>query len=164
MKKPDVHYREEVFPEDVLQVQRLAQSAKLFYPEEIVVAIELVRERLAKGTGSGYYFLFLEDEKNKVIGYACFGPIPATKESFDLYWIVVDRKHQGQGLGKELIKASEQMISSMGGSRIYVETSSREQYKDTQQFYLKAGYHEEACMSDFYAPGDNKIIYLKQIS
>ncbi len=164
MKKADVHYREEVFPEDVLHVQRLAQSAKIFYPQEIDVAVELVRERLAKGSQSGYYFLFSEDEKNKVIGYACFGPIPCTKKNFDLYWIVVDRKHQGQGIGKELIKASEKMISMMGGSRIYAETSSREQYTDTQQFYLKYGYHEEAILRDFYAPGDNKIIYLKELS
>ena len=98
-----------------------------------------------------------------MIGYACFGPIPGTKESYDLYWIAVENEVRGSGLGKEILGKAEQGISELGGKRIYVETSSREQYEPTQAFYSKCGYEMEAVLKDFYSPGDDKIIYVKVI-
>ena len=96
-----------------------------------------------------------------MIGYACFGPIPGTKQSYDLYWIAVENDVRGSGLGKEILGKAEQRISELGGKRIYVETSSREQYKPTQAFYSKCGYAKEAVLNDFYSPGDDKSIYVK---
>ena len=50
--------------------------------------LELVEERLAKGTASGYYFV-LVDQEDRLAGYSCYGPIPGTVSSSDLYWIAV---------------------------------------------------------------------------
>ena len=82
-------FREEVTPEDRQTIGRLVRATRFFSEEEIGIAVELVEERLAKGDASGYFFLFAE-EGNRLIGYACFGPIPGTVHSFDLYWIAVD--------------------------------------------------------------------------
>ena len=65
-----------------------------------------------------------------------------------------------RGIGKALLQMSEEIISK-GGQRIYVETSSRAQYEPTRKFYRSCGYQEEAMLSDFYAPGDDKVIYVK---
>ena len=46
-------------------------------------------ERLEKGAASGYEFVIAEDDSS-MVGYACFGEIPCTVGSYDLYWIVVD--------------------------------------------------------------------------
>ena len=138
----------------------MVKASGFFYDEEVEVAVELVEERLAKGAKSSYYFLFAE-HSGKVVGYTCFGPIPCTKSSYDLYWIVVHNDFRGSGLGTELLRRSEDMISKRGGTRIYAETSSRPQYDPTRAFYQKAGYQQEAVINDFYAPGDSKIVYLK---
>ena len=126
------------------------------------IAVELAEERLSKGLESGYHFLFLEID-DKTVGYSCFGPIPATKFSYDLYWIAVHKENQNLGLGKILLNESEIAISKLGGNRIYVETSGREQYISTRKFYIACDYKEEAVLEDFYAPGDAKYLYLKVI-
>ena len=37
------------------------------------------------------------------------------------------------------------------------------QYESTRMFYSRRGYRQEALIPDFYAPGDAKIIYLKEL-
>jgi len=158
----DVIYRDTVHPSDPEAIFRLTESCELFYPEETAVARELAEERLARGPSSGYEFLFAETD-GIVIGYTCFGPIPLTQGRFDLYWIAVQKDLQGTGIGRSLLKLTEVRIQEMKGRRIYVETSSRKPYAPTHRFYLSCGYHQEAILTDFYAHGDNKVIYMKAL-
>jgi hypothetical protein len=46
---------------------------------------------------------------------------------------------------------------------VYVETSGRRDYAPTRAFYERAGYRPEARLADFYAPGDDKWIYVKPL-
>ena len=39
--------------------------------------------------------------------------------------------------------------------------SNRHHYLPTRGFYLRCGYRQEALLKDFYAPGDDKVIYIK---
>ncbi|MBI1932700.1 MAG: GNAT family N-acetyltransferase [Ignavibacteriales bacterium] len=154
--------RENIKPEDPENIKKIVSSTGFFNDEEVDIAVELAEERLSKGLESGYHFLFLEID-DKTLGYSCFGPIPATKFSYDLYWIAVHKDNQNLGLGKILLNESEIAISKLGGNRIYVETSGREQYISTRKFYIACDYKEEAVLEDFYAPGDAKYLYLKVI-
>ncbi|GAB6185471.1 GNAT family N-acetyltransferase [Thermopirellula anaerolimosa] len=155
-------FRADVTPADVETVRRLVESTGFFHPEETVVAVELVQERLAKGPASGYEFIFAEDSRGPV-GYTCYGPIPCTRHSWDLYWIAVAPDRQGRGLGKRLMHATESAVRAAGGTRIYIDTSSREQYAPTRAFYERCGYRTVAVLEDFYAPGDGKVILEKRL-
>lgn len=156
--KPYPLFREEVRPEDRLAVGRLVRATGFFSEEENGIAVELVEERLEKGVACGYFFLFAEEEK-RLIGYACFGPIPGTVHSFDLYWIAVDPAEQGRGLGRKIMVMAEMLMAKRGGMRVYAETSSRPQYEPTRAFYRSCGFVQEAFLADFYAPGDGKVIF-----
>lgn len=162
MGNRSLRLRSEVRHSDVDVVRRITESTGFFADCEVAVAVELVEERLNKGLASGYYFLFAEEEGD-ICGYACFGPIACTQSSFDLYWIVVEPSCQGQGIGRALLDASEKAIREMSGTRVYVETSSRQQYNPTRAFYARCGYREEATLQDFYGPGDSKVIYLREM-
>jgi len=70
---------------------------------------------------------------------------------------------RGRGLGKQLTARTEEAIRAAGGHRVYIETSSREQYVPTREFYLRIGYQVEAVVEDFYAPGDGKVILVKVV-
>ncbi|MFH2044101.1 MAG: GNAT family N-acetyltransferase [Pseudomonadota bacterium] len=155
-------FRENPIEDDIEKVGAIVEQTGFFSESEIEIAKELVGERLLKGIQSGYYFLFAESKK-KFAGYTCFGPVAGTLSSFDLYWIVIDKSFQGQGIGKLLNTMTEDIIRKMGGSRIYAETSSRPQYEPTRAFYHHAGYKEAAYLEDFYAPNDGKIIFVKRI-
>jgi ribosomal protein S18 acetylase RimI-like enzyme len=155
-----VTFRYEAAPDDRRALQELVESTGFFSPVEADVAVELVDERLARSEASGYHFVFAETG-GRMLGYSCYGPIPATTASWDLYWIVVRKTDQRAGLGRTLLAESERLIQAAGGSRVYVDTSSRPQYEPTRSFYERCGYRKAAVLDDFYAPGDGKVIYLK---
>jgi len=156
----EITWREEPTPSDRKRVREIVVSSGFFSDAEIEVAVELVQERLNKGIESGYFFLFAEKDRN-VVGYSCFGPIPCTEESYDIYWIAVQEELRRSGLGARILKRVEDRIKEMGGKRIYVETSSREQYRPTRSFYSRCGYQKEATLKNFYSSGDDKVIYLR---
>lgn len=153
-------WREEARPSDIHRVRDIVVSSGFFSPGEIEVAAELVQDRLGSGIESGYHFVFAEQDR-RLVGYSCYGPIPCTVESYDIYWIAVQQELRRTGLGAKILKRVEERINEMGGRRIYVETSSREQYRPTRSFYTRCGYRKEASLEDFYSPGDHKVIYLK---
>jgi GNAT superfamily N-acetyltransferase len=163
LQREHIRYRDEVRPDDREAVRTIIVSSGFFSPAEADIAVELVDTRLAQGLHSGYYFLFAE-YNDAVIGYTCFGPIPGTLLSYDLYWIAVRPTYQGLGLGTTLLVRSEATIGQLGGGRIYIETSSRPLYAPTHAFYRARGYRQGACLEDYYAPGDAKVIYVKILS
>ncbi|MGD8562325.1 MAG: GNAT family N-acetyltransferase [Desulfarculaceae bacterium] len=163
MTQSGLTWRTEPESADVQAVERLAADSGFFNPAEVAIARELVQERLAKGNSSGYLFLFAE-EKNRILGYACYGPIAGTKASWDLFWIVVERTLRSQGIGDLVLCETEKRAAQQGADRLYVETSSREQYGPTRGFYMDRGYAVEAVLRDFYASGDDKIIFVKMLS
>jgi GNAT superfamily N-acetyltransferase len=162
MSEESIVFRTDVRPEDVAAVREITESTGFFYQEEVDIAVELVEERLAKGLRSGYHFI-LAESGGRTVGYTSYGPIACTKESYDLYWIVVSRDFRGRGLGTRLLTMAEEAIGRLGGSRIYVETSSRPLYDPTRGFYLARGYVKAAELEDFYGPGDAKVEFLKVV-
>ncbi|HOW56980.1 MAG TPA: GNAT family N-acetyltransferase [Smithellaceae bacterium] len=160
--KVEIAYRQQIKPSDASEIGKIVRSSGFFSQEEIDLAIELADDKLQHGAASSYQFLFAE-EKKTVLGYTCYGLIPATAGSYDLYWIAVDEKMRGQGLGRKLLQRTEDLIRAAAGRNIYIETSSRSQYQPTHVFYEKCGYHKEAFLKEFYAQGDGKVIYSKSI-
>jgi GNAT superfamily N-acetyltransferase len=160
MNTVDIAFRTTVTEKDLQGVRDICESTGFFYPEEVDTAVELVEDRLEKGPRCGYHFLFAEQD-GKTVGYTSFGPIACTKESYDLYWIVVSGDFRGKGLGTLLLEQSEDSIAALGGRRVYIETSARPFYTPTRAFYLARGYTQIAEMEDFYAPGDAKAVYVK---
>jgi len=158
-----MQFREELTELDLKAVRDLVTATGFFTPDEVNIAVELVEDALREGPKSGYNFLFLESG-NRLVAYACYGLIPATDTSYDLYWIAVDPGVQGQGVGKRVLYEAENRIQKLGGRRDYIETSSRDLYVPTRCFYLRCGYREEATLKDFYRDGDSKVIYSKVLS
>jgi ribosomal protein S18 acetylase RimI-like enzyme len=163
MPAPELSPRDEVRPSDREHVRKMVRSTSFFSPEEEDVAVELVEERLTKGEASGYHFLFL-DSGPEPVAYACYGPVPCTQESYHLYWIVVAQELRGQGLGPRLMRLCEERIRSMGGTRVYAETSSRPQYAPTRRFYEKIGFSIEARLKDYYCPGEDLLIFTRVLN
>jgi D-alanine-D-alanine ligase-like ATP-grasp enzyme/GNAT superfamily N-acetyltransferase len=158
--RPAVEIRRGLEAADRGPVEELIRATGFFNPEEIEVALELADDRLAQGEASHYHFLVGEVD-GRVAGYACWGPIPGTRASADLYWIVVHPREQGKGVGAALLTAAEEWMAAAGRTRVYVETSTRAQYDPTRRFYQVCGYDLTAELVDFYAPGDGKALFLK---
>jgi ribosomal protein S18 acetylase RimI-like enzyme len=152
--------RREVCPDDPDTIKRIVTSTGFFREDEILVAAELVEERLEKGASSGYEFLFAEIA-GETVAYSCYGLIPCTLHSYDLYWIATHLDYMNRGIGKYLLQETEKAIFLLGGQGIYVETSSKDQYASTRAFYEKNQYLLKARFEHFYAPDDHKLVYVK---
>jgi ribosomal protein S18 acetylase RimI-like enzyme len=149
--------------EDFNAIRRITSTSGFFSEGEIATVDELWDEYILKGTqASGYYFIVFKEE-GKVLGFACFGPHPLTESTYDLYWIVTDKHAKGHGVGKALMERSEKKVASLGGTLLIAETSGKELYKPTRAFYKKRGYLNEAVIKDFYAPGDDLVMYTKKL-
>ncbi len=159
----NLSWRREVMESDQGAVENLLRTTGFFYGNEIEVAKELVEAGLTQGEVSGYDFLFAEYE-GQMIGYGCFGPIPLTSHRFDIYWLAVAKAWQDQGIGRQLLSRMEQMIRGAKGGIIYIETAGRPLYEPTRQFYLRQGYLEVARIPDYYADGDDRIVFMKKLS
>lgn len=156
-------FRYDVVPEDRRRVRTIVESTGFFNPEEIEIAVELVGERLAKGAASGYEFVFADIDA-ETAGYACFGRVPLTVSSFDLYWIAVHAGQRRGGLGRALLEDVQRLVAEQGGGRVYADTSGRDQYAPTRAFYAGMGYSQVAFMPDFFAPGDAKVVFVRPIA
>lgn len=154
--------RHDVLPQDCETVRGLVERTGFFTRDEVAIAVELVDARLSDGPASGYQFVFAELD-GALAGYACYGPIPCTAASYDLYWIAVEPKFQRHSVGRMLMDVVESQVAARGGERIYIDTSGRNQYAPTRAFYERSGFDAEARLKDFYAPGDDRVIYVKSL-
>jgi ribosomal protein S18 acetylase RimI-like enzyme len=143
------------------RLEALVAGTKVFRPSEVAIAVELL-DRAAAGDDD-YRFVGAFDGDD-MVGYACWGPTPGTEGTFDLYWIAVDASRQGGGVGSQLLAHVERTLQAGGGRLIVVETSSRADYAPTRAFYERRGYARAATLPGYYAPGDNLVIYLKELT
>ena len=143
------------------RLEQLTRGTGLFREEEVATAVELLDESLAGD--EDYRFLGAFDG-DQLIGYACWGPTPGTESTSDLYWIVVDRDSQRRGTGSELLGEVERRLAADGRRLVVVETSSRADYQPTRRFYEARGYTRVATVPAYYAPGDDLVIYTKDLN
>ena len=101
------------------------------------------------------------EQSGQILGFAYFAPAAMTDRTWYLYWIAVTRQTQARGIGSKLLKYSEEQIQKANGRVYLIETSSLPQYEQTRRFYLKHGYEQHAVLRDYYADGDDMVIFRK---
>ena len=143
------------------RLERLTRAAALFREEEIATAVELLDESL---DGDDDYRFVGAFDGDQLVGYACWGPTPGTVATSDLYWIVVDRARQGAGVGSQLLDEVERRLRADGRRLVVVETSSRADYQPTRSFYEARGYTRTATIPGYYAPGDDLVVFTKDLT
>jgi len=146
------------------RLEELTRATGRFREEEVATAVELLEESLAGDTDYRFVGAFDESGGERLVGYACWGPTPGTAGTHDLYWIVVDEGRQGAGIGTQLLVEIEHGLRANGQRLVVVETSSRGDYASTRAFYEKRGFTRAATIPAYYAPGDDLVIYTKDLT
>jgi ribosomal protein S18 acetylase RimI-like enzyme len=138
-------------------------ETQVFTREEIEVAMELIGIVLEDPNQEDYRIDCMANGEDQAIGYVCYGPVPMTQGTFDLYWIVVDPRCQGQGVGSRLLHFLEEVARERKGRMILIDTSSIPQYEKAQKFYLRHGFQEVARVPDYYDTGNDRITFCKKL-
>ena len=139
-------------------------KTRSFTSAEIGVAMELIDIVLKDQIQKDYQIYCMVDDQDQAIGYLCYGPIPMTQGTFDLYWIAVDPDFQEQGVGSKLLSFLEEVVKAEGGRLILADTSTIPHYEKTQKFYLKNGFQEVARVLDYYHPGNDRITFCRRLT
>jgi len=87
------------------------------------------------------YIIYAAKLRGKTAGFIIYGWIDLTKGCYDLYWIAVGRNFRKMGIGRELIKFMEGNVRKRKGRCVFIETSSKNNYRKTRNFYT-GGIHQ----------------------
>jgi ribosomal protein S18 acetylase RimI-like enzyme len=147
--------------DDKPAVMRILQATPEFLPPEVIIAEELIDAFLEDPATSGYYIRVAE-VGGEIAGYICYGNTPLTEATWDIYWIAVAHDIQGHGIGRILMKHAEDDIKKMHGRLIVVETSGKAEYNKTRQFYDNLNYQRVCQIPDYYAPGDDLVMFINR--
>jgi ribosomal protein S18 acetylase RimI-like enzyme len=145
-------------------LRSILDRTRAFSPAEIKVALELIDLALGRPGQTDYYFHCIEDGAGRLSGYMCYGEVPLSDRCWDLYWIAVDPGAQGRGLGGTMIRFMEADLRERRARKVFIETGGKTSYGVTRRFYETMGYSEIARIPDFFAAGDDKVIFGKDLS
>lgn len=108
-------------------------------------------------------FVVDTDEQDAVVGVAFWQPVEMADRVTDLTMIAIRPSEQGRGRGRALMAEAEAAAKSAGQRLMLVQTSGTEQYAGTRHFYTALGYDEEAKVRDYWQPGDDLVVFRKEL-
>ena len=78
--------------------------------------------------------------------------------------IGVRADRQGHGVGSQLMAEVENSLRSGGARLLLVDTSGTDAFRLTRKFYSDLGYVRTATLADYWAEGDDKVIFVKRLA
>lgn len=143
---------------DVPALQTVLDQTELFPSEMLPGMIEGFLEADAPED------LWLTCEADGVAIGLCYArPEMLADGTWNMLAIAVRPDCQGKGAGAAMAKHLEDMLRQDDQRVLIVDTSGTDAFSQTRAFYAKNGYTEEARIRDFWAPGDDKVIFWKQL-
>ena len=149
-------------PADRDRIEAITRSVRLFREDEVPIALEVFDEAVS-GRPTNTYNLLGAELDGRLVGWICWGPTPCTLGTYDLYWMAVDPDAQGTGIGTALLLEMERRLAGLA-RLIVIETAGRSDYEGTRAFYQGRGYSPLSVIPDFYAPGDDQVVFVKDVS
>ena len=149
-------------PDDTPPLLELATATGVFKPLEIQALREVLDDYHATNRAAGHVSVTCERDGG-AIGFAYYAPAAMTDRTWYLYWIAVRPQLQARGIGTVLLRHAEEDVRRRQGRLFLIETSSLPHYDLTRRFYLKHGYEQGAVLRDFYADGDDMVVFRKRL-
>jgi ribosomal protein S18 acetylase RimI-like enzyme len=148
-------------PADTPALTALTAATGVFKPHEVQALDEVLSDYHATNRENGH--ISVTDERDgQIVGYAYYAPAAMTDRTWYLYWIAVSKSTQAKGIGGDLLRHVENDIRRLGGRVLFIETSSLPSYELTRKFYLKHKYEVTGVLREYYADGDDMVVFRKK--
>ena len=117
-------------------------------------------EQHLTGSGDG---IWLTADDGEPVGVAYCAPEAVTNGTWNLLmlWTRDDRHNQGHGTA--LVRHMEAELSGRDARLLIVETSGLAAFAPARAFYAKCGFLHEATIKNFFAAGDDKLMFTKSL-
>lgn len=147
--------------DDSATVTALAVAAGLFPASDTSVTDQMMADYFARNRALGHGCVI--DEEAEPLGVAYYAPATATDGTWYLTMIAVRPDAQGRGRGAALMRHVEEALRASGQRVLLVETSGHPSFARTRAFYAKQGYEEEARIREYYAAGEDMVLFRKAL-
>lgn len=97
------------------------------------------------------------------VGVAYCAPEPVTNGTWNMLMLWTRRDRENRGYGSQLVNEVEQTLIEKSARLLIVETSGLPEFEKARAFYDRCGFAREAQIKNFFADGDDKITYTKQL-
>ena len=144
-------------PEDVPALCGVLDSTELF-PSDMLE--DMLAPALAGETDAFWLTCHFD---GKAVGLCYTVPEELADGTWNMLALAIHPDLQGRGLGAALVSAAEQHLRDMSQRILIVDTSGTDDFALTRKFYAQNGYEEEARIRDFWAEGDDKVIFRKAL-
>lgn len=124
----------------------------------------LLPELLAQSRDGGERAIWVTcHHGGSAIGFCYAVPEPMTEGTWNLRALALHPDFQREGGGKAVVRDLESQLTAAAQRVLIVDTSGAPTFQAARQFYLQAGFIEEARIRDFWAAGDDKVTYWKKL-
>ena len=144
---------------DVPSLAKVADASELF-PGEMLP--EMISGYLSGGESQGVWLTY--ELEGEAAGFCFAVPEKLTDGTWNMLAIAVHPTYQGRGAGSALVKHLEATLLARSQRVLIADTSGTPEFKQTRAFYRKNGYSEEARIRDFWAEGNDKVVFRKLLS
>lgn len=145
--------------DDLPDLQEVLDGTELF-PSEMLAS--MVGSFLSGDEGSDLWLTCEVD--GKAVGFCCAVPEELTEGAWNMLALAVLPSLQGKGHGAALVAKLETTLKGREQRVLIADTSGMAGFAQTREFYRKNGYTEEARIRDFWAAGDDKIVFWKSLA
>ena len=140
----------------------LAEALGLFEPQQLTELGQMFARRAEESTGPGPFWLVDDDGGGEGLGGVSYcEPERMTEGSWNLQFIGIRPNLQRQGRGVALVHAVEQALHQRHARLLLVETAASAE--SNHIFYACWGFEKEAIIRDFYAAGEDKVVFRKDL-
>ncbi len=148
--------------DDSAAVIALAVASGLFPADDTEVVDKMLVDYFGGNIDEGHACVI--DVEDQPLGVAYYQPALAADRTWYLTMIAVRHDDQGKGRGTALMRHVEHALQTNGDRLLLVETSGLPDFERTRAFYAKCGYDQEARIRDFYALGDDMVLFRKALN
>lgn len=142
---------------DLAALKAVISANDLFPPD----MLDEMTSTYLSGETQDELWVTVSDPTPVALAYA--RPEMMTEDTWNLLLIAVAPDRHSQGIGQILMAHMEGLIRSKQGRILIVETSGLPEFDRTRSFYERLGYDREACIREFYAPGDDKVVFRRAL-
>lgn len=142
--------------EDIPALKIVLDETRLF-PSDMLP--DLVSGFIAEEKGQDFWLTC--EVAGEAVGFCYAAAEELTDGTWNMLAIAVHPSEQGKGHGRAIVKHLEATLHEQGHRVLIADTSGKDEFEQTREFYRKNGYSEEARIRDFWTAGDDKVVFWK---
>ncbi len=145
---------------DASAILAIVEQSGQFDADGLAHVKDTLEQHLA-GDGEG---IWLTADDGELVGVAYCAPEPVASGTWNLLMLWTRSDRHGKGHGAALVKQMERELQDHAARLLIVETSGLPAFAPARSFYAKCGFVHEASIRNFFAAGDDKLVFTKPLA